>query len=51
MNLTGTFSGTADVGVARTVSSEPKLPVLCRTAAEAANLLLFLFYIGFLSAR
>ncbi len=38
--LTGTFSGTPDVGVPRTVSCKSKLPVLDWTAAEAANLLL-----------
>jgi hypothetical protein len=36
--LTGTLSGTPDVGVPRTVSCESKLPVLDWTAAEAANL-------------
>jgi hypothetical protein len=36
--LTGTLSGTPDVGVPRTVSCKSKLPVLDWTAAEAANL-------------
>jgi len=36
--LIGTLSGTSDVDVPRTVSSESKLSVSWRTAAEAATL-------------